>query len=209
MGRFQRKGSRDAAQLRATLAQHCARLIADEGIRDYRRAIRKAAERYGVRDEALLPDAAEIDQALRTHQRLFAADRQADALRLRRESALEAMRFLAPFEPRLVGPVADGTADRHSPVTLHLFSDDADAVTLFLTEQHIPHRRSARRLRYAGDRAIEYPLLGFVADDIEFELLVLPRDGLREAPLDRAAERPVARLGRAALQRLLDDERPD
>ena len=44
-------------------------------------------------------------------------DAHAGGLRARREAALRALEFFATFEPRLVGPVLDGTADAHSPVT--------------------------------------------------------------------------------------------
>ena len=193
------------ADLRQALAQHAARIIAEDGVRDYARAVRKAAERLGVHDDALMPRPQEIDEALREHQRLFAGDRQPDALHRRREIACEAMRHFAEFEPRLVGPVLDGTADQHSSVSLQLFADDADAVLRQLLDDDIPHRTGAKRLRYADGRSVEYPTLAFVADGIDIELTVLSRDDLRQAPLDRGGEQTMARANLAAVERLLDD----
>src|SRR5690606_23559400 len=97
-------------------AHEAARPMAAGGSGDFRQAKLKAASRLGIRDDASLPRNREIEDALREYQRLFLGDDQADALRMRREAALGALEFFAPFEPRLVGPVLEGTADANSPV---------------------------------------------------------------------------------------------
>src|SRR5688572_25916883 len=102
---------------RRRLAHEAARLMAESGIRDYHQAKLKAAERLGIHDDASLPRNREIEDALREYQRLFQGDVQA-GLQQRREAALRAMEFFSAFDPRLVGPVLDGTADRHAPVAL-------------------------------------------------------------------------------------------
>jgi hypothetical protein len=197
------QGGREAQQ-RTLLAQETARIMVEQGIGDYRLALRKAAARHGVQDQAALPAADDVEQALHEHQRLFGnGSVRADALLAQRRAAAEAMRFFAGFQPRLVGAVLDGTADRHSTVQLHLFSDDPDAVTRFLQEHDIPHRTGARRLQVDRGRSDTMPLHAFVADGIDFELLVLPLDGLRRAPLEPGGERRQARASLAALQRLL------
>ncbi|MGH7107738.1 MAG: hypothetical protein ACREFT_14655, partial [Acetobacteraceae bacterium] len=126
-----------AHQLRRRVALEAARLISEQGIRDYRMAKRKAAERIGVHDEGFLPRNREIEDALREHQRLFRGDEQPRAQQFRLETARDAMRFLARFEPRLVGPVLEGTADVHSPVSLHVFEDTPEAAARFLHDHGI------------------------------------------------------------------------
>ncbi|HEY5612672.1 MAG TPA: hypothetical protein VIK70_03670, partial [Lysobacter sp.] len=95
---------------RLLLAHEAARLMAEGGMRDFHQAKLKAAERLGIVDDASLPRNREIEEALREHQRLFQRD-HAIALRRRREAALRALEFFKSFDPRLVGPVLDGTAD--------------------------------------------------------------------------------------------------
>ena len=57
---------------RILLAQEAARIMADEGVRDFRLAKRKAAERLGLPvNGTLMPRNTEIEQALIDHQRLF------------------------------------------------------------------------------------------------------------------------------------------
>jgi hypothetical protein len=193
---------------RLRVAQEAARLMSEHGIRDFHHAKLKAAERLGILDTQALPRNLEIEQALREHQRLFLADSQPQLLRQRREAAIEAMRFLAAFEPRLVGAVLEGTADAHSAVCLHVYSDDPEAVVLYLREHGVPFDTQVRRLRYSRDDQPEYPVLLFAADELPFDLTVLPRDALRQAPLDRADDRPMRRASLAQVEMLLD-EGPD
>jgi hypothetical protein len=191
---------------RLRVAQEAARLMSEHGIRDFHHAKLKAAERLGIHETQALPRNNEIEQALRERQRLFDADSQPQQLLERREAAAEAMRFLARYQPRLVGAVLDGTADAHSAVCLHVFSDDPEAVTLFLREHGVPVELQTRRLRRNRDEQADYPVLLFAADRLAFDLTVLPCDALRQAPLDRIDEKPMRRASLAALESLLAGE---
>jgi hypothetical protein len=191
---------------RLRVAQEAARLMSEHGIRDFHHAKLKAAERLGILDAQSLPRNLEIEQALREHQRLFLADSQPQLLRQRREAAVEAMRFLATFEPRLVGAVLEGTADTHSAVCLHVYSDDPEAVGLYLREHGVPIETQIRRLRYSRDEQPEYPVLLFAADGLPFDLTVLPRNALRQAPLDRADDRPMRRAALPQVEALLNED---
>ncbi|HET8897183.1 MAG TPA: hypothetical protein VFN09_00175 [Rhodanobacteraceae bacterium] len=191
---------------RHRVAQEAARLMSEHGIRDFHHAKLKAADRLGIQDEQALPRNREIEQALREHQRLFRAEEQPQALRARREAAVEAMRFFAPFQPRLVGAVLEGSADEHSAVCLQLFSDDADAVARFLAEQQIPFESQTRRVRLDREHAREFPVLLFSADQLPFDLTVLPHDALRQAPLDRIDERPMRRASLSVVQAMLAEQ---
>jgi hypothetical protein len=189
---------------RVRIAQEAARLMSEHGIRDFHHAKLKAAERLGILDTQALPRNQEIEQALREHQRLFLGDSQPQLLRQRREAALDAMRFLAAFEPRLVGAVLEGTADAHSAVCLHVYSDDPEAVMLYLREHGVPFDTQVRRLRYGRDEdQPEYQVLLFAADELPFDITVLPRDALRQAPLSGVDEKPMKRASSAQLQELL------
>jgi len=197
-----RQGGR-AQELRRRIAVEAARLMSEHGIRDFHLAKRKAAERLGAGEDVALPKNSEIEDALREHQRLFLADEQPQLLRRLREVAREAMRFFAQFEPRLVGSVLEGTADRHSAVALHLFSDNPDDVATFLQEQRIPYEQQTRRVRVAPDQNDEFPVLLFSADDTALDLTVFPRDAIRQAPIDRVDERPMRRASLAMLEQML------
>lgn len=179
--------------------------MAEGGMRDFHQAKLKAAERLGIFDDASLPRNREIEEALREYQRLFQRD-HAIALRQRREAALRALEFFKFFDPRLVGPVLDGTADARSAVTLHLHSDDADAASRFLDQHGIPAEVRSRRLRLDRERDGDFPVWLFTADGLAFDLTVLPLDVLRQAPLSGIDEKPMKRASIAQLRQLLADE---
>lgn len=190
-------------QLRRRVALEAARLMSEHGIRDYQQAKRKAAEHIGVREEGYLPRNREIEDALREHQRLFRATEQPRALHVRRETARAAMQFLQAFEPRLVGAVLDGTADTHSPISLHVFDDSPEHVAEFLADHGIAFETRSRVVRLDRQRSAEFPVLLFDADGVAMDLTVFPHDALRQAPLDRTDERPLQRASLAALDALL------
>lgn len=190
---------------RHRLAHEAARLIAESGIRDYHQAKLKAAERLGIFDDASLPRNREIEDALREYQRLFQRE-NINGLRERREAALRAMEFFAQFEPRLIGPVLEGTADGRSSVALHLYSDDPAAVPMFLEQHRIPAEERDRRLRLDRERSEDFPVWIFSAEELSFDLTVLPLDVLRQAPLSNVDEKPMRRASIAQLRQLLAEE---
>jgi len=93
-----RKRTGDSERARQVVAQEAARLIIDHGIRDYRVAKQKAAERLGVVGRG------EIEAAVADHLQIFNGEEHNDLLRLMRTAALSAMQLLNDFLPRLVGP---------------------------------------------------------------------------------------------------------
>jgi hypothetical protein len=191
---------------RHSLANEAARLMAEGGIRDYHQAKLKAAERLGIHDDASLPRNREIEDALREYQRLFAGEGHAEGLRARREAALRALEFFAPFDARLVGSVLDGTADANAPVALHLHAEDPDAVPRFLEEHAIPAESRTRRLRLDPQRMFDAPVWLFSAEGFTFDLAVLPAAVLRQAPLSGVDERPMRRASASQLRALLAED---
>jgi hypothetical protein len=191
---------------RHRLAHEAARLMAEGGVRDYHQAKLKAAARLGIQDDASLPRNREIEDALREYQRLFVGEAHAAALRTRREAALRALEFFTPFEPRLVGSVLDGTADANAAVALQLYSDDPDAVPRFLDERDIPAEARARHMRLDPHRELDAPVWLFSAEDLTFDLTVLPQDVLRQAPLSGVDGKPMQRASLAQLRELLAED---
>jgi len=189
--------------LRQAVAEEAARIMREQGVDDFLQAKRKAAGRLGVTDASILPRNTEVEAALVAHQRLFAADRHETGLAELRRSALEAMRLMADFQPRLVGPVLTGTASTHSEINLHLFSDSPEAVSLRLEERGVPHEVLERRLRYERDRIVSYPALRFVAGQQTVDAVVFPLDGIRQAPSSPVDGKPMRRASAAEVEALL------
>ena len=191
-------------QLRYALAQEAARIMFDQGIEDFLLAKRKAAERLGVSDVAVLPRNAEIESALLDHQRLFHSQQHAESLSKLRHSALKAMRLLETFQPRLVGSVLAGTATAQSEIILHVFADHAERVSLLLDESGIDHRHAEKKLRYESERQISFPSFKFVAGMHAVEVVTLPIDGLRQPPLSPVDGKPMHRAALAEVEALIE-----
>jgi hypothetical protein len=189
--------------LRRALAQEAARLMFEHGVVDYGFAKRKAAERLGVGEHAALPKNAEIDAALAEYQRLFALDTHDDTLNEQRHVALEAMRVLADFEPRLVGPVLLGTATPHQDIALHVFSETPEAVSLCLLDARITYKVSEQRIKMSADRALNYPSVVFERHGFDVQATIFPSDGIRQSPLSPSDGRPMRRATLAEVTSLL------
>lgn len=194
-------------QIRQRIAMEAARIMVEEGVKRFQAAKLKAASRLGNPDTRYMPRNTEVEQAIVDYQRLFRADSQPAELRRLRESAVQAMEFLAEFKPRLVGPVLSGIADVNASVNIHLFADTAEEVMFFLMRQRIPFESDERQLRYPGDTKGTWPVYRFLAGDVTVELTVFPQSGLREAPLSPVDGRPMDRAIVATVRKLLDETR--
>lgn len=191
------------------LVEEAARILFDEAIDDYGLAKRKARERLGLPANMSLPKNSEVEQALITLQKLFGGAFHEARIRQMRETAVEAMRVLEGFRPRLVGPVLAGTATEASAVNLHLFADAAEEVLMALLDRRIPFESFERRLRTrAGAGYEEFPAARFVAGDVPVEITIFPTQGVRQAPLSPIDGRPMRRAGRTEVLALLSPEAP-
>ena len=189
--------------LRLALAQEAARIMAEHGVADFLLAKRKAAQRFGVEDGAVLPKNIEIEAALAQYQRLFDGDSHLESLQAQRRAALIAMRRLREFEPRLVGPVLTGTATRHAQVQLHLFTDYAESVTLKMLEMGLAHEVTEKRVRMDSARVLAFPGLRFEIEAQPIEVTVFPADGIRQAPVSPVDGRPMRRASASEVEALL------
>lgn len=190
--------------MRMRIAQEAARLMSEEGVQDFYVAKRKAAQHLGAPDTRNMPRNQEIESALLAYQRLFGGEQQSGHLRALRETAIEAMRFLEPFRPRLVGSVLSGTAGQHADINLHLFADTPEEVSLFLLENSIPFKPAQKKLRIARESWEEFPAYQFMAGDHPVELVIFPREGRREAPRSPVDGRPMQRARIEEVEALLE-----
>lgn len=189
--------------MRQAIAREAARLMIEHGHEDYGMAKRKAAERFGVTDLAVLPKNIEIEEALAEHQRLFGAEAHANEIAAMRAVAIETMRLFADFEPRLVGPLLSGTATAHNDITLHLFADTPETVAVTLIDRGIPHEFAERRFRTSRDEVEAFPAVRFTAGEHEIDATIFPRDGIRQAPPGPVDGKPMRRATLAEVETLV------
>lgn len=148
--------------LRREIAALAARMMAEDGIRDFGFAKRKAAKQLGAVDTESLPNNTEIEEELRAYQALFQDDEHEERLYHLRRAAISVMRLLEDFRPYLTGGVLDGTAGRYAEVDLDLFPESAKDVELFFLNRNI--RYELREPRRPGPESPE-AYLSFDWDD--------------------------------------------
>lgn len=193
------------SRIRLEIAAEAARIMATEGQRSYLAAKQKAARRVGASSRTSLPSNSEVERALRDWQHLYGGQDHADTLLELREAAASAMRFLAPFRPRLVGPVLEGTADEHSRISLHVFADDPDAVVHFLLERHLPFTQETRRIRWHDGGARDLELIVIEGGGHCIELIQMIGRDARQAPPSPVDGRSQRRAALAEVETLIAD----
>lgn len=187
------------------LIEEAARLICDEGYADYRVAKHKAAERLGAGRGANLPDNSRIEAAVLSRQQLFGGDAYHQALRDMRRAALQGMRLLAAYQPRLAGSAVSGAIGRGHRVQLHVIADQPEAVEMLLHDRRIPFEQDERRYRLADGREVEVSLLCFEADAVGIDIAVFEPGSERHPPLSQVSGKPARRLNADQLRALLDE----
>lgn len=200
-----KRATQRADELRIRVAEEAARIMREQGIRDFLLAKRKAADRLGIVDRHALPTNQEIAAALAAQQRLFGGAAHHDNLRALRETALNAMQLLQDFNPRLVGPVLAGTATPHSDISLHVFAATPEEVAFLLIERGIRYRSGDRRVRLAGGEHASFPSFGFDSGGTAVEATVFPEQGLRQAPACPVSGGQMRRARRDEVAALLTD----
>jgi hypothetical protein len=198
-----RNRTSESIRERQVVAQEAARIIVNQGVRDYRVAKQKAIERLGLNSRGALPGNAEIEAAVVDHLQIFGGDEHSNLLRLMRTAALSAMELLIEFSPRLVGPVLVGTADDNSAVNLHVFADSPEMVAMHIGDRGIHFRSYERRLKSRRGQIEMYAGFEFNHCNEMIQATVFPVDGIRQAPMSPIDGKPMKRVDSDAVQDLL------
>lgn len=118
---------------RETLAAAAARLIVESQLTDWSLARRKAADLVGVSARTTpMPSDDEIIAEIKTYHALYGGEAHAAQLASQRETAIEILRALSRFDPKLVGPVAEGWAHEGSDIVIDIAADSSKDVEIEL-----------------------------------------------------------------------------
>ena len=189
---------------RTAIAQEAARIMQEHGLKDFRRAKEKAGLRLGLEDRGALPDNQEIESAIAERNRIFRGEAHEEFVDVLRQAALDVMRRIGDFDPRLVGPVLTGNASEHSTIDLHVFSDAAEAVGAALSALGLPNRAFEHRLRTRRDELELFPGYRFRNGDFLFAATVFTERGRGNAPLSPVDGRPMRRATVKDVEALLN-----
>ncbi|MCB1803015.1 MAG: hypothetical protein KDI82_15090 [Gammaproteobacteria bacterium] len=164
-------------------------------------AVQRLAREAGLRPQHIGVKPKQLRAAIADHRRLF-RPQQLAVLNSNRRLALEAMRDLADFEPRLAGPLVHGDGPLQR-IRLLLRADSPEQVIMHLQDRHIPWQSGEVTLLYSGDRRIAHPALRFVAGDAEVELVILEPDRRSDPARDPLGAGKLDALDPATLEKLI------
>ena len=184
------------------LALEAARIFVEESLTDYATAKRKAAERMGLGTRASLPDNARVQAEVIAYQRLFGGANYVQRLTRMRTTAVQAMKLLAEFDPRLTGGTITGAIGEAHRVQLHAFPDKAEMVDVFLADRGIETKESERDFRYGDGHVESVPMVRFDAGGIEVDVALFEPGQERRAPLSPTDGLPSKRLTLAQAEAL-------
>jgi len=193
-------------QIRREVAAEAARIIATEGQGNYHLAKKKAAERVGISQRLALPSNLEVQEALQDYQRLYGGEEHSKHLELLRTEAMDIMAFLSEFSPRLVGPVLDGTASKHSRISFHVFCEEPEILLLFFLENGMPFTQEQRQIRWHDGSYKTIQLLLIEKNGVTAELAVFSQKDIRQAPPSPIDGRPQRRASLLDLECMLNEQ---
>jgi hypothetical protein len=153
-----------------------------------------------------MPTNHEIEQAVSDYQRLFQGDQQPEMLVALRRRAIEAMKFLEPFRPQLVGPVLAGTATRFSEIVLHVHCGTPEEIATYLEDRNISPTHASRSVKVRANTSVELPAFRFLAGDCAVVLVVFGERHRTLHPLSPIDGRPMRRARIEAVEALLDPD---
>ncbi len=196
-------------KIRLSIAREAARIMYEDGVKEYRDAKRKAAKSFGPEKTlslgSHLPSNAEIHEELSRLIRMAEGDVQPERLLRMRLLALSWLELFAPFRPYLVGSVLTGTVTERSDIDLHLFADSPEEVELFLEERDIPYEPETVTIRH-GSEFREYYHLFMDDDGIVVECTVYTPSERHQRQKSSITGRPMERADAARLRELIAEE---
>lgn len=187
----------------AEWAETAARLYCEDRMTDYRLARQRAGALLGYGSKVQGPDLLQVEAAILRYQELFGGAAYRAHLRAMREAALNALQWLAAFEPCLAGGAISGAVSLANRVQIHAFADRAESVDRHFHDHGVPFVAGERRYRDRQHQPWAVPLLQFETPKVGVDLAVFDWERPRLAPLSPVTGRLARRLSAAAVAALL------
>ena len=197
-------------RIRSLIACEAARLMYEDGVREYRDAKRKAAKRFGPEKElslgSHLPTNAQIHQELARLIAVTEKDLLPERLLKLRVTALAYLELFADFSPYLVGSVLSGAVTSRSDVDIHLFADTVEEVEELLARRGIPFETETVPIRKGGV-VTDYTHVYLEDQGTVIECSVYPVAQRRNRTTSSITGKPMERAGIGQLKKIIAQSR--
>ncbi len=203
-------------KLRKRIAIDAARMMYERAEAEYYTAKRKAARQLGL-DPRLRPRNLPSNREIREQIERLTAIHEGDArfanLREMRLAALKLMWRLTGFHPKLIGSVATGHVRDGSDIDIHVFSDNAAAITGILDEDRLVYTLERKRvIKHDQERVFTHV---HVSDrsprgaELKFELTIYPRDKVNYVFKSSITGKAIESLTVPQLEQCIREDYPD
>ncbi|MBE9515792.1 MAG: hypothetical protein IME93_02320 [Proteobacteria bacterium] len=200
--------SRSTAQsnrIQAEIAAEAGRIMAEEGVQDFRQAKLKARDRLRLGKDVPLPSNQAIQLAHDEHLTLFTPQEQILARRYKiMKAAAEAMEFLQQFKPRLVADFLEHPVTRDTTIELHLETSGPEVIAHFLQQHQLPFKQTEKQIRFGTNDAPLVPEFNFEADENSFSLTILNTIQSRQSPRAAGMDTGQHRMSLSQVMQWLD-----
>lgn len=201
---------------RKEIAQEAARIMYREGVKEYFNAKRIAAKRVLGKTEAKatvrfrphdMPSNGEIKEELQRLSILAEGEDREARIFAMRVTALECMRKLEHFEPRLIGSVASGKIRQGSDIDLHVFTDDLEQLETTMDTLGWDYEHDEVLIRKNN----EFREFTHYYIDVGFplELSVYGTEERKITTRSSVSGKPIERVSAARLRELIEEEHAD
>src|SRR5262245_13483542 len=196
-------------KLRQAIALEAARLMYQRVETEYFTAKRKAARRLcrGSLKPEDLPSNAEIRDQIQLFARLHEGEKRTENLREMRLAALQMMRLLRAYRPRLIGSVMTGHVRKGSDIDLHVFCDSPALVTDLLEGHGCQYDLERKQVVKHGEARVFTHV--HVYDKFNYELTIYPEDKAHYVFKSSITGKAIERASIAELEDLLKRDYPD
>jgi hypothetical protein len=196
------------SKLRRQIAFEAARLMYYREEREYFQAKQKAAQRLckGWVKPSELPTNAEIRDEIQSFARLFEGVQRDDHLRSMRLVAMNTMKLLAAFSPRLIGSVLTGHIRRGSDIDIHLFADHLEPILSLLDAELMTYNVQRKEIRKDNESRVYTHI--HIDEVFPIELTVYASKQRSQVFRSSITGKPIERASLAQLQRFMASEYP-
>jgi hypothetical protein len=193
-------------KIRELIACEAARLMYEDGVREYRDAKRKAAKRFGP-EKALslgshLPTNAEIHQEFAKLLATREEDLLPDRLLGLRLAALAYLELFADFSPYLVGSVLSGAVTDQSDIDIHLFPPSIEEVEDLLQRRDMDFEIETVPIRKGG-KITDYTHIYLEDAGVVIECSVYPTEEKNNRTVSSITGKPMERASLKQLKKII------
>ncbi len=168
---------------RQQICELAARIIHEDGIRDYHKAKLRACESLHLKSNTFLPTNEEIEFALQKRLQLFEPSTCGQSNNAQMGSAIDMLEILSDFQPRVTGNLINGIALEKLPIEIHVFSKSVELVTDELNWRGISNFVIEKRYRYSNNKYANVPLIICQLDQRDIEISVFNERELHRSPI--------------------------